>query len=274
MKHKHNSTFFIFKVIAVLAVFVGAGFAVYLSSLNIGQPAELLGPIPMPELADSPSGSLPTKILMYHHIRSTKIRDYYSVSPQVFEEQLQWLKNSGYTVVSYSAFYRALTTTSTLPEKSVVITFDDGYRDQYSQALPILQKFGYPAIFFPYTRDIGKRAFMTWDMLRALQAAGMEIGSHSVSHPRMDRLDERDLMWQTRHSKEVLQKELGREVEHFCYPYGLYSYDVVRSVVDAGYLSAVTVRTDLEINKKDGPYFVPRARVDNNLEALIAIVSR
>ena len=253
-------------------MFCAAGFAVYLSSLNIGQPAELLGPIPIPETANAPTGKLPAKILMYHHIRSTKIRDYYSVSPQIFEEQMQWLKNSGYTVISYSDFYHALTSTSTLPEKSVVLTFDDGYRDQYTQALPILQKFGYPAMFFPYTRDIGKRAFVTWDMLRTLLAVGMEIGSQSVSHPRMDRLDERDLMWQTRHSKEVLQKELGKEVEHFCYPYGFYSYEAVRAVVDAGYLSAVTVRTNLDINKKDGPYFIPRARVDNSLESMINIL--
>jgi len=270
-----KNLFFTFKVAAVLAVFVAIGWAVFQYAYNASLPqAELLEPIRLPEVVSPLSGVLKTPILMYHQIR-VKNNDYYSVSPEMFTQQMQWLKDNDYQVVSYSEFYLALTSSSTLPEKSVVISFDDGYRNQFTAAYPILKQFGYPAIFFPYTRDINnKRGFMTWEMLRELAGNGMEIGSHTVTHRRMDKLNERDLNFEINESKAVLEENLHEPVLYFCYPYGIFTESVGEAVAKAGYLSAVTVRTKIGNDKKDGPFFVARVRVDNNLQSFIQRVSQ
>ncbi|MFA7654163.1 MAG: polysaccharide deacetylase family protein [Candidatus Magasanikbacteria bacterium] len=274
-KKQLKKIFLTIKILIVVVVITGAGFIVYNHFYDASTPpAEFLDPIRLPEIKTPFFGILKTRILMYHQIRSSKFNDYYSVSPQIFEQQMQWLQDNDYEVISYTEFYLALTSSSTLPDKSVVLTFDDGYRNQYTQALPILQKFGYPAIFFPYTRAIGKRTFMTYDMLRDLQMAGMEIGSHSVSHKRMIKLTYEQMFYEAADSKRVLEKYLDESVNFFAYPYGLYNLEVLRAVKLAGYQSALTTRWFNYSNKKDGPYFAPRLRVDNNLESFIQVISQ
>jgi peptidoglycan/xylan/chitin deacetylase (PgdA/CDA1 family) len=258
----------------MVGAFVGAGFAVYRSTIYVNPPAETLDPILMPEQLHYPSGVLKTKILMYHRMRAPKAGDRYSVSPAVFRVQMQWLRDNGYEVISYDRYYQALISTSSLPDKSVVISFDDGYRDQFRSAYPILREFGYSAIFFPYTRDIGQHDFMTYEMMRELIGAGMEIGSHTVTHPWINRMSSDDIERELENSKIALEANIGIRVNHFCYPFGWYNAEIVRAVQSAGYLSAVTVRALTSYDKKLGPYFVPRVQIENSLKSFVARVTR
>ncbi len=270
MKRWVKKIFIGFKVTAGLAVLIAVGCAVYWSSFDVGiSNGELLEPISMPEQAHYPKGILSAPILMYHNIRDSKLIDYYSVSPRIFKRQMQWLKDNGYRTVSYRQFMETLTGYSNLPGKSVVISFDDGYRNQYDSAFPILKEYGFTAIFFPYTRDIDKKNFFTWDMIAEMKAAGMEIGSHSVNHKRLTKLTREQIMYEAAESKRILENQLGDSVDFFAYPYGLYNLDTVEAVKLAGYMSAATVRPFNYSDKKDGLYFVPRVRVENNLESLI-----
>ena len=140
--------------------------------------------------ASAPSAdSLRVPILVYHsvmphHPGQTAEQRVLSVDDSVFVAQMRYLVDGGYHVVSFAALVDALEGHDTLPTRAVVITFDDGWENQYRHAFPILRRFGLTATFFVFTTPIGKDTkLMTWEQLRELQAAGMTIGSHTRTHP-------------------------------------------------------------------------------------------
>ena len=103
---------------------------------------------------------------------------------QIFEQQMKYLKENGYRVITLSQLYGFLQYQHAVPKNSVVITLDDGYRSVYDTAYPILKKYGFTATLFVYTDFVGMgKSAMTWDQLRDMKADGFEIGSHSLSHP-------------------------------------------------------------------------------------------
>src|SRR5262249_49811893 len=125
-----------------------------------------------------------------------------------------------------------------LPASAVVITFDDGWQDQYDVAFPILQKHHFTATFFVYTNAIGNgSAFMTWDELRELQHAGMTIGAHSRTHPRLIEPNV-SLENEIDGSRDDIERQLGVSPELFAYPYGLWDRRVVAAVRAAGFRAA------------------------------------
>lgn len=188
-------------------------------------------------------------ILVYHgvfphHPGQTAEQIEYDVSPENFEMQMQYLKDSGYRVISLLALVDALEKGDTIPAKSVVITLDDGSENQYVHAFPILKKFGYNATFYVYPNPIvvGHSGFMTFDQLREMQNAGMTIESHTRTHPRLTDIKTvkggGGLEWELKGSKTILEKELGVPIDHIAFPYGLHnalSDSVMKAV---GYKSA------------------------------------
>jgi peptidoglycan/xylan/chitin deacetylase (PgdA/CDA1 family) len=126
-----------------------------------------------------------------------------------------------------------------LPEKSVIISFDDGWQNQFRYALPILQKYNFTATFFVVTGFVGSPGFLSWPELKTLHAAGMTIGSHSRSHPYLDRIRDPAVLWdQIYNSKQILETRLGVRVDNFAYPYGAYNTTTSSTVREAGYKTA------------------------------------
>lgn len=169
-------------------------------------------------------------ILMYHGISddAEKGAAYYKVNtaPAMFERQMRFLKERGYQTLGLSEAVRLLNRREPVGRKSVVITFDDGYRNFYTDAFPILQKFGFTAIMFLPTSYIGatRKSFkdiecMTWDEVRELRKAGIEFGSHTVSHPKLVELDWVDVERELRDSKAEMETQLGARVTTFAYPF-------------------------------------------------------
>src|SRR3954469_20813162 len=128
--------------------------------------------------------SLRVPVLVYHsvmphHPGQTAEQRVLDVDDSVFVAQMRYLVDGGYHVVSFAALVDALEGRDTLPNRAVVITFDDGWENQYRHAFPILRRFGLTATFFVFTTPLGKDdKLMTWEQLRELQAAGMTMGSH------------------------------------------------------------------------------------------------
>lgn len=274
ISRKISVVLFTVRFLVLASAIIGAGVWIYFSALQVGAPAESLSVVPTPDQHYAPSGFLSTKILMYHRIRVPAVGDYYSVSPDVFRDQMLWLRDHGYSVVSYHDLIVALTSTGTLPLKSVVLTFDDGYRSQFRSAFPVLKELGYSAIFYPYTRDLGRADFLTEDMIRELYAHGMTIGSHTVTHRRLDRLSDSELAYEVEQSKLKLENIIQAQVSDFCYPFGLYNDAAVRAVRAAGYATAVSVRQTGQIDKSEGLYFLPRYPVANSVESLISVLKK
>lgn len=126
-----------------------------------------------------------------------------------------------------------------LPARPVIISLDDGWENQYIHAFPILTKYHYPATFFVVANYVGGRGFLSLDQLRAMVTAGMSIGSHSRSHPRLERITSPKVLWDEIYgSKKILETELSVPVTEFAYPYGSYNAAAVTMVRLAGYKAA------------------------------------
>lgn len=173
-------------------------------------------------------------IFLYHSVRPGK--HAYSVRPETFDAQLHYLRDSGYSFVTLGALVGHLRRGTPLPPKPAVLTFDDGWQNQYQNALPILEKHGAVATFFITTDVLGRGAYMRWDQAKELARRGMEIGSHARRHPFLARIgSEARLRDEIAGSKAILEKELGRPVTVFAYPFGSKNGRVIAAVEAAGY---------------------------------------
>jgi len=187
-----------------------------------------------------------TAILAYHTIapltgKETAEQKRYKVSPDVLEKQFIYLKEKGYTVIPLDDLVTFLETGSPiLPEKSIVLTFDDGLDSQYENAVPLLQKYEYPATFFVYTLTVGKNKFMTWDQVKEVMDKGITIGSHTKTHAFLTKTEDKEvLMDELAGSKKIIEESIGRSVDFLAYPFYMQNEHVQDFVKRAGYRSAL-----------------------------------
>jgi peptidoglycan/xylan/chitin deacetylase (PgdA/CDA1 family) len=176
-------------------------------------------------------------IANYHAIASSG--DEFAVSEAAFAEQLDWLVSAGFHTISLRDLARFREAGGPLPARSIVLTFDDGSEDALSVVLPALQRRGLKATFFIVTGFIGKSGYLTWDGVRALADAGMEIGSHSVHHLRLPDLPAEAVREELVQSKADLESHLKTPIEIFAYPYNSARRRLRKALTDAGYRIAV-----------------------------------
>lgn len=187
-------------------------------------------------------------ILAYHRVHPT-ISNHMVVSPALFRAHLEALRAHGYSFISLDSWFAALRGETHLPPKPIAVSFDDGWRDQYQYALPILTEFNAPAIFYIYPATVGSEDAMSWHQLSELSQRGHLIGCHSATHSDLARpfaIESRQqylarLRRETREARTTLSQRLGQNIVHFCYPYGYYNSNVLAFVREAGFLSATTV---------------------------------
>jgi peptidoglycan/xylan/chitin deacetylase (PgdA/CDA1 family) len=204
-------------------------------------------------------------ILMYHHIGplpegADDIRKGLTVSAATFEAQMKKLKDGGYNVVTLNELYNKIA--SSVPEKTVVLTFDDGYEDNSSVALPILQKYGFHGTFFIITSKIGNADYMSEDQIKDLAKNGNEIGSHTVYHIGLDTVKGTTLDNEIKDSKIALDKLLSQNTTSFCYPAGKFSDEAKADLLKDGYRIAVTTEASKGTFSTDNIYQVSRYRVN------------
>ena len=186
----------------------------------------------------NPPGKVVTPILLYHHVAESSHPVRYFVSPPDFEDQMRSLIAWGYTPIPLSQLVQALVNGAELPERPVVITFDDGNLDVYQNAFPILRRYGFTATFFVIVNQIGIKGYSHLDQLQDLLAAGWEIGSHTKTHADLNQA-EVNLNSEIIQSRQELEALLGTKVSSFSFPYGLTNPYATKMVREAGYQSAV-----------------------------------
>lgn len=184
-------------------------------------------------------------VMMYHDILPQK-EVFFDVTYQEFEEHLQLIQSSGLTPISMEQLVAHLRTGTPLPEKPILLTFDDGYGGHYEFVYPLLKKYGYPAVFSIYTANIGintGRSHVTWEQLRQMAVDPLiAIAAHSLTHPDdLRELPDDKLQTEVMESKQLLETELGIPIRYFTYPEGKYDQRVAKSVQSAGYLAALTM---------------------------------
>ncbi len=188
-------------------------------------------------------------ILMYHRVAPKGDSRFarYRIAPDAFEEQLRYLQETGYHSVSLEDWRLAMKDERPLPGRAVLLTFDDGYLDFETYAWPLLQRYGFSAILFVVADEAGKTnrwdhargeklRLLGWKRLRNLQSQGVEIASHSASHPPLSALPPVEIVREAARSRATLERELGWPVKAFAYPFGAHD-EVVQHLIGAcGYI--------------------------------------
>ena len=201
-------------------------------------------------------------ILEYHMVATyTNDSGYsYNVPPQKFREQMRYLQQEGYTTITLLEFMKAKKGKFEMPDKPIILTFDDGYDNNYYEMLPILEEFGMKANVFMVTNKIGNKGYLTWEQLREMQKRGIEVGSHTANHLPLTSLDEKKQDEEVYLSKLLMEWNGINTVFSLSYPNGKYNEPLTEILKEREYLSAVTGDGGLN-NFDTDPYLLKRVNI-------------
>lgn len=277
------------KVILLVAVLVAvAGAVVFLFSKKEGSSvfSRLISGTRRSFFSESDPGvnrgkvkpqSLKVPILLYHYIEdNTDERDFLRTSmatrPYFFEIQMKHLMTGGYTAISLSDLKSAFDGDTNLPEKPVIITFDDGFRDYYYNAFPVLKKYNLHAVVYMIANHIGRSGNLTVEMLAEMIDSGVfELGSHTLNHVWLTQVSQEVARREIFESKRVLSDIFNYPIKHFAYPGGFEAAVVVDLVKEAGYETAMTTIKGM-VQTPDKIFSLKRIRVGNLNEAEFAVL--
>lgn len=201
-------------------------------------------------------------VLMYHSVGPEAGNDAV-ISSQRFAEHMEYLHRHHYRPISLDELYAYLAEGGDLPPKPAVITFDDGYRDTYLTALPILKKYEFKSVVFVPVSEVGRN--LSWDELREMKAAGMDIAAHSYTHRELQLMSPQEQAEEISKSKELLDRFLGQNTRFFCYPYGTYNNDTIQILKDKGFVLAVTIDPGWA-KPGDNPFALRRVWMGNSVD--------
>ncbi len=228
-------------------------------------------------------------ILAYHRVNPWYPEDALTVLPENFERQMGYLLGKKFNFMSPEDYFSGITPRPIPSPRlrqgygghaprvegdrgEILVTFDDGYADNLWHALPVLRKRGIkPLIFltvnyigtkdvFDRYKNIEKDRFLNWQEVREMSTEGVAFGSHSLSHPHLPGLDDKELQLEIAESKKIIEDKTDKEARIFCYPYGDFNERVMEAVEKAGYRGAV-VTPGVKRKIKTGRYALPRTGV-------------
>ena len=205
----------------------------------------------------------PVPILMYHVITAAPAGTAYHelwTPRERFRATVALLARKGFHGVTIEQVIRAWAGGPGLPAKPIVLTFDDGYLSQDTHAKPALRALGWPGVLYLEGKNLGPGG-LTTHQVKAMIAAGWEVGAHTLTHPDLTKVDDATLRREVAGSRTLLQRRLGVPVNAFCYPAGRNDARVRAAVKQAGYTTATTVEPGIA-SPRDDPFALPRIRVN------------
>ena len=181
-------------------------------------------------------------VLAYHSVmlEAKEKNAPYSISEAVFVEQMEYLKTAGYHVVSMQDAITGLQGQRELPTKPLVLTFDDGYKDNFYIAWPILQRYDYPATVFVATSLLATEGFMTWQDIKAAHDDGIHFASHTINHKALGKLPADEVRFELAQSKRLFKDNVNIDIEYLAYPFGSYNEAMFPILEETGYKAAFT----------------------------------
>lgn len=191
-------------------------------------------------------------VLMYHSIKDSDAGSMY-VNPSNFRRQMEFLYRGGYNVISLDELVEGILENRKFGFGTVVITFDDGFEDNYLNAFPVLSRHDFPATIFLVSSYIGrKEGYLNWDQVRVMKNNGIDFGSHTRNHVYLPSAEGTAELWEEiSGSKEEIEKAIGRTVSYFCYPIGGFNDRIKRAVIRAGYKGACTTNRGYDRYNRD-----------------------
>ena len=205
-------------------------------------------------------------VLVYHNFSKNKPGKM-TVTKDAFKAQMKYLKENGYHVITLDQFLDFIDYQEQIPEKSVAITFDDGWHSIYEIAYPILKKYGFPATLFLYTDFIGGRKAMSWKQVKELSENGFDIQCQSRTHRNLTSPEEKEsfkeyfdsLEMEISYPKKLIKRKLNKECSYLAYPYGKTNNLVIAILKKHGYRAAFTVK------RESNPLFVDKYRIHRSV---------
>jgi peptidoglycan/xylan/chitin deacetylase (PgdA/CDA1 family) len=209
----------------------------------------------------SPRYTVP--ILTYH--RFGYENNTLFVTPENFSKQMGYLERRSYRVISLTELAEGIKSNKIFPHNTVVITIDDGYKDNFIYAYPILKKHNFPATIFIIPSRIGKKNdFMNWQDVKIVLRDKILIGAHTINHAFLPSIKEKSALWnEIKGCKKEIENITRSRVDHFCYPLGFFNDEVKRLVEEAGYMSACSTNRGKYRSNKD-VYQLNRVKVTNS----------
>jgi peptidoglycan/xylan/chitin deacetylase (PgdA/CDA1 family) len=210
-----------------------------------------------------------TPILAYHNINRDFEWGINTVSPKTFEKQISYLAENGYRTIKLSEYIND----QIIPDKPMIITFDDAYKSIHKYAFPILKQYNYTATLFVITEYVGKKNLwdnnlggktqehLSWSDIEYLSSAGWEIGSHTATHPDLTRLIYDDCYDELASSKKRLERQLGIRTAFLSYPFNRYNQSVIEIARMAGYRGGCCLAPDRRIPDEDADFVISRRGV-------------
>ncbi len=212
-----------------------------------------------------PNETLRIPILMYHYVEfvtdpKDTIRQSLSTFPSLLESQIQTLINGKYTFMTAGDVGEVLAGRRVVPKNPVVLTFDDGYRDFYTDAYPILKQYGVPATLYVIPGVLDDNNYLTKEQLHLIGREGLiEIAAHTMNHRYLTSLSVENAKEEIIQSKIALQQYTNKSVVSFAYPYGAFDEKMLQLVEDAGFTNAVSTIPGIEVNRQN-KFFLSRLR--------------
>ena len=216
--------FFVIVLLVLAIIFVGNEIDKKISAQDVG------------EISAGPK----VLVLNYHQVANTF--NPLAILPSDFSTQMAYLINNGYVPITPDELDAGLSGELTLPEKPVLITFDDGYSDNYTNAFPILKGYGIRATIFVVPAFVGKKNYLTWEQLHEMIESGINIQSHTLNHSKLEELPDDEIRSELLNSKIVLEENLGITVNYLAYPTGTYNLHIAGIAKDVGYKGAYTIK--------------------------------
>ena len=211
-------------------------------------------------------------IIMYHSVNpQAKPINRLAVTDKTFDKQMRFLKNRHYNVLPLEELSKLIKEKKKIPPRTIAITLDDGYKDNYQYAFPILKKYNLPATMFIIIDEVGRyqNDRLSWDEIRQMQASGLiNFGSHCLGpEPLINIKSDTEVKRQIFDSKQILEEKLAKPVNAFSYPEGFFTPKIRQWVIGAGYQAAVATMPGKKFSSHD-PFALKRLRISSNADNL------
>lgn len=227
---------------------------------------------PLPANMPAPEDDVKVLVLNYHMVNPMVIS--LAIDPTDFEWQMKYLVDHGYHTISTDELYDFMEGKGALPDRPVLITFDDGYVDNYTNAYPILKKYNLKATIFIVTGFVSSRkGYLTWDQLREMEQHGIMAQSHTVTHAPLPELSDERIREELVESKRTAEAELGHPIDFIAYPTGAHDLHIVSIAKAAGYRGGFTVKYG-NVDRSSNVYALERVPVFRTSATNVDFVDR
>ena len=214
-------------------------------------------------------------VLMYHSLQydPSDPQNSARIRAEEFAAQMKWLHDNGYQAVSLDRLYQGLSSGGGFPSRSVVLTFDDGYGDFYTNGYPVLRQYGFAATVFMISGEVGKAGYLTADQLRDISSGGVEVEDHTVTHPHLGKLSYDAQLGELSDSRTALQGITGGTVQDIAYPYGEFGENTLRAARALGYRMGFKMQGGWAA-VGDNILEIPRVYIGGSLDAFVTKVTK